>query len=285
MPLIPPAQPALSPTLALNLREGCRMRASTMRQPAESQFARNAEQYARSAVFAQGDNLSALLRVVNLQPHWQTLDVATGGGHTAIACATRARHVTATDIVPQMLAAASRLAHERGLTNIDFTLADAESLPHPDGTFDLVTCRIAPHHFNDPGRAVREMARVCKSGALAAVIDGIAPPDRAVADEINRWEAERDPSHVALLTINGWSALFCAAGLDAVHLSTFNLWLDFDEHMRRAGVDHQTAARLRRQLLDCSPAMREWLKVTAEGDTITFNWPLALIVGRKPASG
>jgi len=86
-----------------------------MRQPANTQFARNAEHYARSAVFAQSDNLSALLRVVNPQPHWQTLDVAAGGGHTAIACAARARHVTATDIVPQMLAAARRLAHEREL--------------------------------------------------------------------------------------------------------------------------------------------------------------------------
>jgi len=261
------------------------MPALVMRQPANTQFARNAEHYARSAVFAQSDNLSALLRVVNPQPHWQTLDVAAGGGHTAIACAARARHVTATDIVPQMLAAARRLAHERELTNIDFALADAESLPHPDATFDLVTCRIAPHHFNDPGRAVREMARVCKPGALVAVIDGIAPPDRAVADEINRWEAERDPSHVALLTVNGWSALFCAAHLDSVHLSAFDLWLDFDEHMRRADVDNQTAANLRRQLLHGSPAMRDWLKVTVKGDTITFNWPLILIVGRKAAAG
>ncbi len=256
-----------------------------MRQPAETQFARNAERYARSPVFAQSDDLSALLRVVDPQPHWQTLDVATGGGHTALACAGRARHVTATDIVPQMLAAARRLACEHGLTNIDFALADAESLPHPDATFDLVTCRIAPHHFDDPGRAVREMARVCKPGALAAVIDGIAPPDRAVADEINRWEADRDPSHVALLTVTGWSALFCAAGLDAAHLSTFDLWLDFDEHMRRADVDTETAAALRRRLLHSSPAMRDWLKVTVEGDTITFNWPLALIVGRKAAAG
>ncbi len=256
-----------------------------MRQPAKTQFARNAEHYARSPVFAQSNDLSVLLRVVDPQPHWQTLDVATGGGHTAIACAARARHVTATDIVPQMLAAAGRLARERGATNIDFALADAESLPHPDATFDLVTCRIAPHHFNDPGRAAREMARVCKPGAWVAVIDGIAPPDRAVADEINRWEAERDPSHVALLTINGWSALFCAAGLDAAHLSTFDLWLDFDEHMRRADVAPHTAAELRRRLLCGSPAMRDWLKVAVKGDTITFNWPLILIVGRRAAQG
>ncbi len=254
-----------------------------MRQSAETQFARNAERYARSTVFADSDNLSMLLRVVDPQPHWQTLDVATGGGHTAIACAARTRHVTATDIVPQMLAAAGRLARERGLTNIDFALADAEALPHPDATFDLVTCRIAPHHFNDPARAVREMARVCKPGAWVAVIDGIAPPDRAVADEINRWEAERDPSHVALLTVNGWSALFCAAGLEAAHLSTLDLRLDFDEHMQRADVDAQTAAALRRRLLCGSPAMHDWLKVAVEGDTITFNWPLILIIGHKAA--
>lgn len=48
------------------------------------------------------------------------------------------------------------------------------------------------------------------------------PYDRDVADEINAWDLRRDPSHVACLTVNGWSSLFCAAGLDAVHMDTFD---------------------------------------------------------------
>jgi SAM-dependent methyltransferase len=249
--------------------------------PTETQFWRNAEQYARSAVFARSDSLDEMVRVTNPQPDWRVLDVATGGGHTALTYAPLVALVTATDVAQPMLDAAARLAAERSLGNIAFEPADAEALPYPPASFDLVTCRIAPHHFSDPGQAVREMARVCRPGGLVAVIDGIAPADRASADAINAWEALRDPSHVALLTVTGWSALFCAAGLEAVHLNTFSLWLDFDEHMRRAGCDADTALRLRRMLLESAGGMRDWLKPSAEGGRLSFNWSHILLVGRK----
>ena len=50
-------------------------------------------------------------------------------------------HVTATDLVPEMLDAATKNASERGVTNITFQQADAEALPFPDNSFDAVTCR------------------------------------------------------------------------------------------------------------------------------------------------
>jgi SAM-dependent methyltransferase len=254
---------------------------SSATPPTETQFFRNAEQYARSAVFARSDSLDEMVRVTGPRPGWRVLDVATGGGHTALTYAPLVAQVTATDVAQPMLDAAARLAAERELRNIVFEYADAEALPYPPDSFDLVTCRIAPHHFNDPGQAVREMARVCRPGGLVAVIDGIAPPDRAAADAINAWEALRDPSHVALLTVNGWSALFCAAGLDALHLNTFSLWLDFDDHMRRAGCDAATAARLRGMLLESAGAMRDWLKPTVQDGRLAFNWSHVLLVGRK----
>jgi ubiquinone/menaquinone biosynthesis C-methylase UbiE len=254
---------------------------SDQKQTVQAQFGANAENYARSALFARGESLSEMIRVAQPQPAWDVLDVATGGGHCAFTLAPLVRHVTATDITTPMLKAAERVARERWLSNITFEPADAEQLPYPADHFDLVTCRIAAHHFNDPGQAVREMARVCKPGGLVAVIDGIAPSERAAADEINTWEIARDPSHVALLTVNGWSSLFCAAGLDAVHLNTSLMELDFDEHMRRAGVDAPTAARVRHDLLNGSPQMRDWLMPRVEGDKITFYWRLLLIVGRK----
>lgn len=254
---------------------------SKQKKTVQDQFGANAEKYARSAVFARGESLNELLRLVNPQPEWEVLDVATGGGHCAFAIAPLVKHVTATDITQPMLDSAERVARERWLTNIEFEPADAEMLPYPDKQYDLVTCRIAPHHFSEPGKAVREMARVCKKGGIVAVIDGIAPSDRAAADEINAWEITRDPSHVGLLTINGWSSLFCAAGLDAMHLETFLMELDFDEHMQRAGCDAATTVQLRNGLRNGSDAMREWLKPRPEGDAIIFDWRLILIIGRK----
>jgi ubiquinone/menaquinone biosynthesis C-methylase UbiE len=254
---------------------------SEQKQTVQTQFGANAENYARSAVFARSESLTEMIEVVHAQPTWEALDVATGGGHCAFAFAPLVKHVIATDITVPMLRAAERVAQERGLSNIRFEQADAESLNYPDGCFDLVTCRIAAHHFGDVGQSVREMARVCKPGGLVAVIDGIAPSERAAADEINAWEIARDPSHVALLTINGWSSLFCAANLDGVHLSKHLMELDFDDHMGRAGVDAQTAEQLRARLLTGSPVMRDWLKPRQKDGRLTFDWPLLVIVGRK----
>ena len=256
---------------------------SNQKQTVQTQFGANAENYARSAVFARSESLTAMVNLVQPQPSWEALDVATGGGHCAFAFAPLVKHITATDITEPMLRAAERVAQERGLNNIAFEQADAEALNYPTGRFDLVTCRIAAHHFSDAGQAVREMARVCKPGGLVAVIDGIAPSERAAADEINAWETARDPSHVALLTVNGWSSLFCAANLEAEHIGKHLMELDFDDHMRRAGVEAQTAAQLRSRLLAGSPAMRDWLKPRHNGVKLAFDWPLIVIIGRKTA--
>jgi ubiquinone/menaquinone biosynthesis C-methylase UbiE len=254
---------------------------SDQKETVQTQFGANAENYARSAVFAHSESLTEMVNLVRPQQTWEVLDVATGGGHCAFAFAPLVQHVIATDITEPMLRAAERVAQERGIGNISFEQADAESLNYPDARFDLVTCRIAAHHFSEAGQAVREMARVCKPGGLVAVIDGIAPSDRTAADEINAWEIARDASHVALLTINGWSSLFCAANLDNMHISKHLMTLDFDDHMRRAGVDVQTAEQLRTKLLNGSPAMLDWLKPRQKDERLTFDWPLIIIIGRK----
>jgi ubiquinone/menaquinone biosynthesis C-methylase UbiE len=249
---------------------------------AQRQFGPSAEKYARAAYFdGVSGSLQALIEVTQPRSDWRVLDIATGGGHCAFAFAPLVREVVATDVTPEMLVAAAAVAKERGLTNITFEPADAEALPFEDASFDLVTCRIAAHHFSDPGQAVREMVRVVKPGGLVGLIDPIVPYDRVVADEINAWDLLRDPSHAACLTINGWSSLFCAAGLDAVHLDTFDVPLDFDDLMSRSGRDAATEAELRRRLLHGSAGLRSFFRPREVDGRLTFNWPQGLVVGRR----
>jgi ubiquinone/menaquinone biosynthesis C-methylase UbiE len=250
----------------------------------QQQFGPNAERYARASYFGKQDSLDELIRVAAPQLNgrmWRMLDVATGGGHCAFAFAPLVGHITATDVTPQMLAAARVVAQERGLSNITFEPADAQDLPYADAMFDLVVCRIAAHHFSDPGQAVREMARVCKPGGLVGLIDPIVPSDRRIADEINAWELTRDPSTTSVLTVNGWSSLFCAAGLDAVHINTFDIPLDFDDLLLRSSRDAETTAQLRAGLLGGSDGMRGWLKPEVKEGRLMFVWPQVLVVGRK----
>lgn len=65
------------------------------------------------------------------------LDVAGGAGNTALAAAGRWARVTCTDYVPELLERAQERARAEGLP-METQVADAQALPYPDGSFDVV---------------------------------------------------------------------------------------------------------------------------------------------------
>ncbi len=130
----------------------------------QTQFGRAAQDYATSDVHARGESLQLLVELVQSAADWKMLDVATGAGHTALAFAPDVSRVIATDLTAEMLAKTAQLSEARHVNNLETQLADAEDLPFRDDTFDLVTCRIAMHHFPNPRQALGEVARVLKPG-------------------------------------------------------------------------------------------------------------------------
>ena len=101
-----------------------------------------------------------------------------------------------------MLAETARLAKERALSNVEIRDADAEALPFPDDAFDLVTCRLAFHHFPHPDTAVHEFARVLRPGGVLGFADNIAVEDATGAAFYNEYERLRDPSHHEVLPLS-----------------------------------------------------------------------------------
>ncbi|HEU5360193.1 MAG TPA: class I SAM-dependent methyltransferase, partial [Candidatus Deferrimicrobiaceae bacterium] len=124
-----------------------------MKPPSKSQtrdqFAGVADRYRLSVDHTDADDREILLSRLMLDPSHLLLDVATGGGHTAVATSPKVRKVVASDLTPEMLREARKLCAERKCKNMVFVAADAEDLPFAEGAFDRVTCRIAPHHFPD----------------------------------------------------------------------------------------------------------------------------------------
>jgi ubiquinone/menaquinone biosynthesis C-methylase UbiE len=98
------------------------------------------------------------------------LDVACGTGFFTRSLAQKMRLVYGIDISVGMLEKATEYARERGIGNICFARANVERLPFPDSLFDGVTCSGALHTFQDAVEALKEMARVMKSGARLAVL-------------------------------------------------------------------------------------------------------------------
>ena len=68
-----------------------------------------------------------------------------------------------TDISPKMVEVAKRNAANLGL-KVDGRVADAESIPYDDDTFDLVVGHAVLHHIPDVEAALREVMRVLKPG-------------------------------------------------------------------------------------------------------------------------
>jgi ubiquinone/menaquinone biosynthesis C-methylase UbiE len=250
---------------------------------AQQIFGANAAAYATSRTHAQGKSLQRLVELTQPQPTWHVLDVATGAGHTALAFAPHVAHVIASDITPQMLAQAEALAQERGLTNVTTQIADAAHLPFDDASFDLVTSRIAPHHFADVQQFVNECARVLKPSGLLAVDDNIAPEDTEAAAYIDDYERLRDPSHVRCLPLSEWRTCFEQAGLTVLQAETMEKQIGFEEWCGHQKTPPEVMAVLRDMLLDAPEAAQVQLKPVTEDGVLRFSMVEGIVVGRKPA--
>jgi SAM-dependent methyltransferase len=91
------------------------------------------------------------------------LDVAAGNGNATLAAARRFAHVTSTDYVASLLDAGRRRAEAEGL-QVAFEVADAEALPYPDASFDVILSTFGVMFAPDHAKSSRELLRVCRPG-------------------------------------------------------------------------------------------------------------------------
>jgi len=260
----------------------------------QQQFGAHAAAYATSTVHAKGASLSRLVELVQPKSTWQALDVATGAGHTALAFAPHVARVIASDLTAEMLVEAAKLAKAKGFANMDTAPADAEALPFEDARFDLVTCRIAPHHFPDIPTFVAEVWRTLKPGGTFALVDNISPDAestpgfsstelRGAALTYNAFEKLRDPSHARCFGMEEWTKVLTDAGFSVVHKERLPKDMEFQSWAERLGSDPATIERLRSMLTDGSPALQAFLKPRTERGKFWFTLDEALLIARKSA--
>jgi ubiquinone/menaquinone biosynthesis C-methylase UbiE len=104
-----------------------------------------------------------LCEALDLRAGSKVLDVAAGNGNATLAAARRWCDVTSTDYVPALLKRGRERAAAERLT-IEFREADAEALPFPDASYDVVVSTFGVMFTPDQDKAASELARVCKSG-------------------------------------------------------------------------------------------------------------------------
>jgi demethylmenaquinone methyltransferase / 2-methoxy-6-polyprenyl-1,4-benzoquinol methylase len=126
----------------------------------------------------------ATVSAAALTPQSSVLDIASGTGDLALALAKQGRpaEVLATDFVPEMLEIAHHKAQRyEGPTKIEFQVADAQSLPIPDQTFDAATVAFGVRNFPNRMANFCEVHRVLKPGGRYVVLEFSQPPNRLFA--------------------------------------------------------------------------------------------------------
>ncbi|TAJ19528.1 MAG: class I SAM-dependent methyltransferase [Planctomycetota bacterium] len=110
-----------------------------------------------------------LVRVARIRAGERVLDVACGTGNTALVARARGADVTALDLTPELLAVAEQRAAREQLGGIAWTPGDAEALPFPDASFDVVTSSCGLMFAPDQRKVASELARVTKRGGRVAI--------------------------------------------------------------------------------------------------------------------
>jgi ubiquinone/menaquinone biosynthesis C-methylase UbiE len=183
-----------------------------MTMHAPEHFDAIAGQYATSEVHANSPTIRRLHELLGPKRTASVCDVACGPGHLALSFAGKASRIVGVDAAPNMLRQFERLAEERGV-KVEMVRAWAEAVPFPANSFDAVVSRLAPHHFPDTAKAVREMARLAKPGGCVAVIDLEGDENPALDDLNHQIEVLHDPSHIRSYTSARWLEFFETNGL------------------------------------------------------------------------
>jgi SAM-dependent methyltransferase len=191
-------------------------------------WSQRADAFRESPTHRQGPDLDLLVEWCEPGHDVKVLDVATGGGHVARRLRQEGCTVVTVDPAPGMR---------------PDVVAPAEHLPFADGTFDVVTCRIAAHHFGDVRQAVEEMARVAQR--LVVLEDNVF-----VDEDVEAAERLRDPTHVRCYSEDEWKEMLAAAGLEVEQVEHFERTPVVDEWLARVETPPADAARVRELLGD-----------------------------------
>jgi len=189
-------------------------------------WSERAQAYRESEAHREGRDLDL---IVEWSAGAQTaLDVATGGGHVARRLREAGLKVVTTDAAPGME---------------PDVVCRGEELPFADAGFDVVACRVAAHHFDDPALAVREMVRV--SSGLVLISDNLYGGER-----LEQAEKLRDPSHVRNYSEPEWRAFIEEAGARVDVAETIRHPIELEPWLTRAGCPPEDAARVRGLVAD-----------------------------------
>ena len=253
--------------------------------PAQRMFGAQASAYSASAVHVSDASLEAMQRlaapITSAGRYGWAVDLGTGAGFTAFAMAGYSHRVLATDPTLPMLLQARRLGLERRLPNLALSQSVAEALPIASESVDLVTSRVAAHHFTDLAKALDEVRRVLKEGGALVMADSIAPEDDGMARWMNDVELRRDFSHVKNWKASELEAMLAARGMSIQRREHARIQLQFNSWVERTATPAEQAASLRWDFQAAPEAVKKAFQIRVGDGDISFSWPCLVLRAAK----
>lgn len=232
-----------------------------LKKNVQEQFGKSASAYVSSPIHKEGKDLEKLMEMASLTGRKILLDVATGGGHTANAFAPFVKKIMAVDLTAQMLAAAETFVKANGHQNIEFIQGDAEALPFTDETFDIVTCRIAPHHFPNVNKFIAEVHRVLLPGGQFLLDDNVAPEEDEFDHFYNTIEKWRDYSHFRAWKKTEWLRMLELSGFTINEMHRFEKLFHFDSWCSRMKLPDNEKNKLAQYIINSSSRVKDKFKL------------------------
>ncbi len=239
-----------------------------IKKDVQQQFGKSADSYVNSAIHKDGNDLQKLLEMATVTGEEELLDVATGGGHTANAFANLVKKVTAIDLTPEMLRAAKKFIKGNAHQNVEFRIGDAENLPFSDRIFDIVTCRIAPHHFPDVNKFVQEVHRVLKPSGQFLLDDNVVPEEEDYDLFYNTIEKWRDYSHFRAWKKSEWLRMLEMNGFEIYEMHRFEKTFQYESWCNRMNLPESEKDKLSEYIRRTSQKVKKKFKVSIVDDQV-----------------
>lgn len=112
-----------------------------------------------------------VVKLASVAPGNRALDLCCGTGDLAFALAQRGAETTGLDFSPQMLEVAAQRHLKSQISNLKFIQGDAQQLPFPENSFDIITVGYGLRNLTSWERGLDEMFRVARPGARLIVLD------------------------------------------------------------------------------------------------------------------
>jgi len=251
------------------------------KQSARDRFGRRSDAYSKSSILSNKDHLNLIIDLASPEESDSVLDIATGNGFLAFEFAEKVSRVIGCDMTEDMLDIAESIRKDRKLDNVAFDVMDAESLRFEDGSFDIVSCRFAFHHFTNPKKVISEMVRVCRNGGKIVLVDGLSSEDPVKSEYHNRIEQIRDPSHVRLYSRSELIRMLQDAGLRVTHAREWDADFYFDEWIAIANPGEEIAEQVRSMMINSIEDDKTGLNVRFKDDKMLFTYSTVILVAEK----